>query len=158
MTVTRARGFTLIELVVTAAIVSVLALAALPLAQTAARRAREAELRADLREIRSAIDAYKKAWDQEHIERKIDDTGYPPTLEILVDGVRDPKDPRGRRIYFLRRIPRDPFARVDASSSASWGKRSYASPPDYPSEGADVYDVYSRSEESGLNGVAYRQW
>src|SRR5262249_28662185 len=81
------RGFTLIELAVTAAIVSILALAVLPLAETAARRARESELRVALRELRQSIDAYKKAWDDGRIERKADETGYPPTLELLVQGV-----------------------------------------------------------------------
>jgi general secretion pathway protein G len=148
----------LIELVVTAAIVSVLALAVLPFAETAARRSKEAELRAALREMRLAIDAYKRAWDDGHIQHKLDDTGYPPTLETLVQGVVDQKDARGRRIYFLRRIPRDPLADGALDQVAAWGKRSYLSPPDFPSEGGDVYDVYSRSDGIGLNGVAYRLW
>jgi general secretion pathway protein G len=153
-----ARGFTLIELVITAAIVSVLALAVLPFAETAVRRAKESDLRAALREIRGALDAHKKAWDEGRIERKLDDSGYPPSLEALVQGVRDVKDARGRRIYFLRRLPRDPFADTALAAADSWGKRSYASPPDFPAEGADVFDVYSRAEGAGLNGIAYREW
>jgi general secretion pathway protein G len=151
-------GFTLIELVVTATIVAVLALAVLPLAENTARRAREAELRSALRELRQAIDAYKKAWDEGRIEHRLDDSGYPPSLEALVEGVRDPKDVRGRRQYFLRRIPRDPFADPALAAAAAWGKRSYLSEPDFPTDGADVFDVYSRAEGAGLNGVAYRQW
>jgi general secretion pathway protein G len=158
MTPAAARGFTLIELVITAAIVSVLALAVLPFAETAVRRAKESDLRAALREIRGALDAHKKAWDEGRIERKLDDSGYPPSLEALVQGVRDVKDARGRRIYFLRRLPRDPFADTALAAADSWGKRSYASPPDFPAEGADVFDVYSRAEGAGLNGIAYREW
>jgi general secretion pathway protein G len=159
MTRRAARGFTLVELVVTAAIVSVLALAVLPFAENAARRAKESELRAALREIRGAIDAYRRAWDEGRIERRLDDSGYPPTLEALVEGVRDAKDPKGRRIYFLRRLPRDPFAGGEAlRASDTWGRRSYASPPDFPAEGADVFDVHSRAAGAGLNGVPYRQW
>ena len=154
----RARGFTLIELMVTVTIVSILALAVLPFAETAARRAKEAELRAALRDMRKAIDAYKKAWDDGRIEHRVGEAGYPATLETLVEGVRDPKDPAGRRLYFLRRIPRDPFSADEGRAAAAWGKRSYASPPDFPSEGSDVYDVYSLSDRVGLNGVAYRLW
>jgi general secretion pathway protein G len=158
MTRAAARGFTLIELVITAAIVSVLALAVLPFAEAAARRAKETELRAALREIRGALDAHKKAWDEGRIEHKLDDSGYPPSLQVLVRGVRDAKDAKGRNIYFLRRLPRDPFADTALAAADSWGKRSYASPPDFPAEGADVFDVYSRAEGAGLNGIAYREW
>jgi len=157
--VRRPSGFTLIELVITVAIVGVLAAAAIPAAEMAVRRAKESELRASLREVRTAIDKYKQAWDDGRIERTLDATGYPPSLEVLVRGVRDAKSDKGHRIYFLRRLPRDPFSDDAAASPAeSWGKRSYRSEPDFPQEGADVYDVYTRSERVGLNGVAYRLW
>lgn len=153
------RGFTLIELVVAVAILGILATGLLPLAQLAAQRGKEQELRASLRELRSAIDAYKKAADEGRIEKKADASGYPPGLATLVEGVRDTKSGDERMIYFLRRIPRDPFA-GDASVPAqdTWGLRSYESPPDDPREGDDVFDVFSRSQKTGLNGVPYRQW
>ncbi|MDT3672251.1 MAG: type II secretion system protein [Aromatoleum sp.] len=153
------RGFTLIELVVTVAIVGILAAGALPLAELTAQRSRESDLRVALRQIRAGIDAYKTAYDAKRIEQKVGLTGYPPYLDSLVDGVPDVTDPAGSKIYFLRRVPRDPFhpdPRVPAEET--WGKRSYASPPDEPSEGKDVFDVYSLSPRVGLNGVPYREW
>jgi len=153
------KGFTLIEMMITVAIVALLALAVLPLAEKATIRAKESELRVALREVRVAIDAYKKAVDEGRVAKSMEDTGYPPTLEALVNGVADQKDAKGRRIYFLRRLPRDPFADEPTTPAAqTWGKRSYASPADSPFEGADVYDIYTRSERTGLNGVPYRQW
>jgi general secretion pathway protein G len=154
------RGFTLIELVVTVAIVGVLALGAVPLAELAARRAKEQDLRAALREIRTALDRYKQAVDEGRIARRADESGYPPSLEILAEGVLDAKDPQRRqRIYFLRRVPRDPFF-PDATVPAArtWGLRSYASPHDAPAPGSDVFDVYSLAPGAGLNGVPYREW
>lgn len=155
----RQRGFTLIELVVTVAIVGILAAGAMPLAQLAAQRSQESELRAALRQIRNAIDAYKAAYDDGRIERRLGASGYPPSLEVLVSGVVDATDPEGRRLYFLRRLPRDPL-HDDATVAAgqTWGRRSYASPPEAPRPGADVFDVYSLAAGSGLNGVAYREW
>jgi len=154
----RQRGFTLIEMVVVVLIVSILASAAMPLAALQKRRSQEAELHQALRTLRSAIDEYKKAWDQGKIEKHVDDTGYPPTLDALVKGVRDASSPKSGRIYFLRRLPRDPFADQDLPDAKTWGLRSYASPPDAPAPGADVFDVYSQSEGVGLDGTPYQQW
>jgi general secretion pathway protein G len=156
----RSRGYTIIELVITVGIVSLLATAVVPSAQLVYRRERERELRASLRTIRAALDAYKQASDTGHVKKKADQTGYPPDLQTLVDGVEDARSPReGVRIYFLRRLPRDPFW-PDATTPAAetWGLRSYASPPDDPQPGDDVYDVHSRSSRAGLDGVPYRDW
>jgi general secretion pathway protein G len=156
----RARGFTIIELVITVAIVSLLATAVLPSAQLLFQREREVELRASLRTIRSAIDAYKLASDTGRIKKDADKTGYPPDLQSLVDGVPDAASPKAdTKIYFLRSLPRDPFW-PDATTPAAgtWGLRSYASPPDDPKPGDDVYDVYSRSSRTGLNGAPYHDW
>ncbi len=156
---TRRSGFTLIELVITLAILGVLASVALPLGEVAVQRAKEQELRRSLREIREAIDAYKQAFDEGRIARKAGDSGYPKRLEDLVAGVPDEKNPKKQQLYFLRRVPRDPFA-ADSSVGpvASWGKRSYASPPDEPKEGDDVFDVFTRSSAIGLNGRPLREW
>jgi general secretion pathway protein G len=155
----RARGFTLIELVITLAIIGLLASAAFPLASMAIRREKETELRSALREIRGAIDAYKEAATRGRIQVPVDASGYPPSLQVLVEGVEDANSPDQRMIYFLRRVPRDPFF-PDGSVAAAdtWGLRSYASPPDDPQPGADVYDVYSLAAGGGLDGVAFRDW
>jgi general secretion pathway protein G len=156
-------GFTLIELVITVAILAILALGLLPLTQLAAQRMKEQELRAALRDVRTAIDAYKKATEKDCgdrcIEKKADETGYPPDLEVLIKGVKNTKNPDGAKIYFMRRLPRDPFSDdPDASAAKTWGLRSYASPPDDPKEGDDVFDIYSLSKRTGLNGVPYKEW
>jgi general secretion pathway protein G len=156
----RTRGFTIVELVVTVAILSLLATAAVPSAQLIYQRDRERELRASLRTIRAAIDSYKQAADTGHVKKNLDQSGYPPDLQTLVDGVEDAGSPKeGVKIYFLRRLPRDPFW-PDASTPAAdtWALRSYKSPPDDPQPGDDVYDVHSRSSRTGLNGVPYRDW
>ncbi len=141
----------------TLAVLGVLAAVTVPVAQLAEQRHKEQALRASLREIRVAIDAYKRAFDEGRIRRKPEDTGYPPSLDVLVEGVVDQTDPKGRRIYFLRRLPSDPMA-PDAAAADTWATRSYESPPDEPKPGRDVYDVTSRSPAIGLNGVPYRQW
>lgn len=155
----RQTGFTLIELVITVAIVGVLALIAVPLLEVTAQRQKEAELRTALRQIRSAIDAYHQAVLDKKIESPADASGYPPDLESLVEGVPDITKPNRPKIYFLKRLPRDPMSPdKDLPPAHGWGKRSYASPPDAPSPGEDVFDVYSLSQATGLNGEPYREY
>lgn len=155
----RARGFTLIELLVTLAILGLLSALVIPTAQVVVQRRHEQDLREALHQIREGIDAYKLAYDQGRITKSLASTGYPKTLDILVEGVPDLQNPKHTRIFFLRRVPRDPFnADTTVSEAQSWGKRSYASEADQPKEGEDVYDVYSLSEKEGLNGVPYKKW
>lgn len=155
----RVRGFTLIELVVTVAIMAILATAALPLAEIAVQRSQEQELRAALRQIREAIDAYKQAVDDKRITKAADESGYPKSLQVLVDGVDDAKSPKKAKVYFLRRIPRDPMMHdATVPAAQTWGLRSYASSAKEPHEGNDVFDVYSLSRKTGINGVPYREW
>jgi general secretion pathway protein G len=158
-------GFTLIELVVTVAIMAILASAAMPLLQLSVQRSKEAELRTDLRQIRDAIDAYKKAYDEGRIELKTEGkTGYPPNLSALVEGIPDKKDPNNKnKLKFLRRIPIDPMLPNDTSTNSQdaskmWGLRSYESDAAHPTAGEDVYDVYSLSPLKGTNGIPYAQW
>ena len=153
------RGFTLIELLVTLAIMSVLAAAVFPLAEMSVRRAKEKELKQALWDIRAAIDAYKKAGDDGQLLRRAGESGYPPDLRTLVDGVPNAKSADAGKIYFLRRIPRDPFhAAPQDPPEKTWGLRSYESPPDSPRAGKDVFDVQSSAAGTGLNGVPYREW
>jgi len=144
----RARGFTLIEVVITLAIVGLLATSAMPLASLIANRDKEEQLRTALREIRSGLDAYHEAAQQGHIKRELGDSGYPPDLKSLYEGVEDIASEKKARLYFLRRIPRDPFF-PDGQSPAeeTWGLRSYQSTPDDPQPGEDVFDVYSLSRK-----------
>lgn len=153
------RGFTFIELAITLAILGVLVLIATPTAKIVVQRGKEVELRRALVQIREGLDAYKRAVEQGRVVVKPGESGYPHSLDDLVGGMPDAKSPARQKIYFMRSLPRDPlFPDALAAASDTWGKRSYASPPEEPAEGADVFDVYSLSEGVGLNGVAYRKW
>jgi general secretion pathway protein G len=155
----KARGFTLIELVITVAIVAVLASVAMPLNELTQQRAKEQDLRRALREIRAAIDAYKQASDEGRILKRVGESGFPKRLQDLAEGIEDQKSPKRERMYFLRRVPRDPFA-ADAEQPAAdtWGKRAYSSPPDDPRDGEDVFDVYTLAAGKGINGRLYKEW
>ncbi|MDO8962357.1 MAG: type II secretion system protein [Methylophilus sp.] len=155
-------GFSFIELIITLAIVAILASVTMPLASVVAQRNKESELRHNLRQLREAIDAYKKASDEGRVKKENDDTGYPPDLDILVEGTEDLKDIDKKKIKFLRRIPIDPMQSnryaSDDSDAPQWGLRSYESTPDRPTAGQDVYDIYSLSTQIGTNGIPYAQW
>ncbi|CAB3769689.1 type II secretion system protein [Paraburkholderia humisilvae] len=155
----RARGFTLIELLVTLAILGLLASMTVPVAQVIRQREREQELRAALHEIRDAIDAYHSASKDGRIQKDAGASDYPPNLDLLVQGVPDQTDPKEHKMFFLRRVPRDPMNNdPQLGNAATWGKRAYASEADDPEDGDDVYDVYSMSSGIGLNGIPYRKW
>ena len=153
-----ARGFTLIEMLVVLAMLAVLATAARPLLEMSVQRAREHELRSGLRQLRGALDAYKKAVEGGQIRSSPEDSGYPPDLESLVKGVVDVKTPDSRKLYFLRRLPRDPFADPALPAADTWGLRAADSQPDEPRSGKDVFDVYSRSDRRALDGTRLRDW
>jgi len=155
----RKKGFTLTEMLVVVALVSIIAGLALPLAKTAVKREKEIQLRRNLRLIREAIDAYKKLADENKIEVEDDSEGYPPDLETLVEGVEvqeeEGEDTDRKKIQkFLRRIPKDPM-----TNSFEWGLRAYQDDYDTTSWGGDnVYDVYTRSPGTALDGSKYRDW
>jgi general secretion pathway protein G len=150
-------GYTFIELLIVSTLILILASAALPLARVTATRAREAELRRALREIRTAIDKYKDAADLGQIgalEIKAGSEGYPADLETLVEGVAMQNDASGRKLKFLRRVPVDPMTR-----GVDWGLRSYQDEPDAARWGGqNVFDVYTKSEGTALDGTKYRDW
>jgi general secretion pathway protein G len=151
-------GFTLIEMLVVVAIVAMLAAAAHPMLVVSKRREQETELRTALRTLRSALDAYKQLGADGRIAVAADGSGYPETLSVLADGVPDLRDPNHKKIYLLRRLPRDPFADLALAPADTWGVRSYDSPPDDPHPGADVFDVYSLAPGLALDGTRYRDW
>ncbi|KAA6181106.1 MULTISPECIES: type II secretion system protein [Pseudomonas] len=154
-----AKGFTLIELLLTLALLATLSTVAYPLTALMGKRDRELDLQRSLREIRRAIDSYKEAADDGRIQKSISDSGYPPTLQALVEGVTDQTDLKGKKLFFLRRIPRDPVCECpELSPAQTWQLRSYKSSADNPQEGEDVFDVSSRSTRESLNGTLYSQW
>jgi general secretion pathway protein G len=151
------RGYTFVELLVVAGIIVILASAVMPLARVAARRQREAELRRDLREMRTAIDKFKDAADLGQIgslDLKVGSENYPADLQQLVDGVTAANDATGRKLKFLRRIPVDPM-----THSTEWGLRSYQDKPDTTRWGGqNVFDVYTTFDGVALDGTKYRDW
>jgi general secretion pathway protein G len=151
------RGYTFVELLVVTTIILILASAIQPLAKVTMQRSREAELHRVLREMRVAIDKFKDAADAGQIpttELKANSEGYPPDLETLVEGVSVANDATGRKLKFLRRVPVDPI-----TGEAEWGLRAYQDKPDSTSWGGqNVYDVYSKSGGTGLDGTKYRDW
>lgn len=154
------KGLTLIEVLITITIIAVLASVVIPISRMSVKRSNEAELRESLRLIRTAIDEYKKAWDEGKIKKSSDDTGYPPDLETLVKGIEDATSAKsGKVMRFLRRVPRDPMNDDESlRPEETWGLRSYKSGPDEPEEGDDVYDVYSKSDGLAIDGTAYGTW
>ncbi|MEY4729061.1 MAG: hypothetical protein RL020_219 [Pseudomonadota bacterium] len=149
----------MIELMIALAIIAILVMVAVPLAQVSVQREKEKELRVALIQIREALDTYKRAADQGRVRVSAGQSGYPKTLEELVDGIEDQRTPDRRKIHFLRRLPHDPMASdTSVPASETWGLRSYSSPPDEPSEGDDVFDVHSKSTKQGLNGIPYNKW
>lgn len=150
-------GYTFVELLVVITILLILASAVMPLAQVASQRQREAELRRSLREMRTAIDQFKNAVDLGRIPTTAlepENEGYPPTLEILVEGITPANDATGRKLRFLRRVPVDAMTRSD-----DWGLRSYQDAPTSTTWGGEnVFDVYTKFAGTALDGTNYRDW
>ena len=162
-----ASGFSLIELLVTLALVGIVSMTALPLNEVVTTRMKEAELRQALRTLRGALDAYRASVDAGQIPLTAGESGYPPSLSVLVQGVEVSArgavtlagQPATKRLVFLRSIPRDPFQPDPAlPPEQAWATRAYASPYDAPQPGADVFDVASTSARIGLNGILYKKW
>jgi general secretion pathway protein G len=159
----RRKGFTLLEMVVTVSILALLTVVALPVIETSVKREKEIELRQNLRMIREAIDGYKKLADEKQIKVKTDSYGYPPDLETLVNGLeveQEVTEESGKKtvkkvlVRFLRKIPLDPM-----TNSYEWGLRSYQDEPDSDTWGGEnVYDIYTRSQATALDGTKYRDW
>ena len=150
----RSKGLTLIELIIAVTILSILSLVAMPLARVQLMRERERELRSALREMRTAIDRYKDAADRGLIQVELGSEGYPPSLDVLVEGVEMVNSPEERRLKFLRRIPRDPM-----TNSTDWGMRSYQDEPDaLVSGGENVFDVFTKSQAMARDGSKYSEW
>lgn len=156
----RVCGFSIIELVVVLAVLGILASVALPLTEVVQTRKKEDQLQRALWELRDSIDAYKRAVDDGRIIPRPTTSGYPPSLNALVEGATVSGARGGsERIYFLRRIPADPlYPDPSVPAKAHWDLRSYASTADRPEAGDDVYDVLSKSSKTGLNGIPYRDW
>ena len=159
-------GLTIIELIITVAILTVLGMLVLPLTQMTVKRTKELELRRNLREIRTAIDNYKKAYDdavdvKKTKQKAVDKSGYPETFELLIEGDDFGEVGKDKK-KFLRRIPPDPFNRKGKDAKKAdemWGLRSYADKPDSTQwDGKDVFDVYSLSEETAIDGTKYKDW
>ena len=170
-----APGFTLVEMVVVVAIVGILAAAAQPLLALSARRQQELALRQNLRALRNAIDAHKAAVSEGRITVPPGASGYPPSLDVLVEGVAASASGAGSgaasvatsvaasvaptsKLYFLRRMPRNPLADAALPAAQTWALRAYESPPDAPRAGRDVFDVYVDTDQRGLDGSAVREW
>ncbi len=167
-----AGGFTYIEMLVALALVALIGALVAPTVRKVQQRSDEQALRAALREIRTAIDAYKKASDEGRVRKGVGESGYPPRLVDLVNGVPDARKPDAPRLVFLRRLPADPLFRRGfgggedsqeglagrVSPDRTWGLRSYGSPPEAPVAGGDVFDVYSQNPGVALDGSRYRDW
>lgn len=153
----KAKGFTIIEVMVVMVVLSILAMSAMPLLELSAKRNRERELKQSLMDIRHALDIYKNYTDIGRIPKSGSNSGYPPTLSALMVGVPDQLN-GGQILYIMRRIPKDPMAPDQVPAELSWGTRSYQSPPNKPQPGQDVFDVYSLSTDVGMNGIPYREW
>ncbi|WP_007373504.1 type II secretion system protein [Kosakonia radicincitans] len=153
------RGFTLIEMMISLALLATLASAAIPIYQRQEQQRNEEELRVALRDIRSAIDRYGQLVEEGIIEKDADMTNWPAWLDLLVDGVVNKKSPNKEKIYLLRRIPRDPFCDCDGrKNTETWRVRASTQAPGETTGGKDVWDVSSTSSQPGLNGIPYAQW